>query len=97
MWQRTGARTTYLGRMDGSEPGLTATTLEALGRLLSGPLHRLQNEGVEGPLSPAFHRLSSEAPRKPPPRACGCKKPSEEEEEVAGRRASLTPQTKPSL
>ena len=26
MWQRTGAHMTYLGRMDGSEPGLTSAT-----------------------------------------------------------------------
>lgn len=69
----------YLGRMDGSEPGLTSATCEVPGSLLSTPLSPLQDEGAQGTLILASlagtaHRHVSETHRKPPPRACGCKK-----------------------
>lgn len=77
--QRTVAHRIYLGRMDGSEPGLTSATSEALGSLLSTPLSPLQDEGVQGTpilalLAGTAHRHVSETHRKPPPRACGCRK-----------------------
>lgn len=80
MWQRTGTLMTYLGRMDGSEPGLTSANLEAPGTLLSAPLNHPQNEGIQGTLILAFlafttQRHVSEAHRKPPSRACDFKKP----------------------
>lgn len=80
IWQRTGTHMTNLGRMDGSEPGLTSANLEAPGTLLSAPLNHPQNEGIQGTLILAFlacttQRHVSETHRKPPPRACGFKKP----------------------
>lgn len=69
----------YLGRMDGSEPVLTSATREAPGSLLSTPLSPLQDACVQGTPILAFlagtaPRHVSESHRKPPPRACGCKK-----------------------